>query len=82
MSVPLNCSSSCEESTDSSSSASGERLDDFNSNIALQVGEIVGYQFEPRRDNDNETQSGESDSDQSMSVDEDEPYVRLGNLDW
>jgi hypothetical protein len=44
----------------------------------LQEGEILGYQFEPRRD-------GNSESDESagnMSIDENEANVRLGNLDW
>ena len=36
----------------SDSSSSGESLDEFHRNI-LQDGEVLGYQFEPRRDSDN-----------------------------
>ena len=39
------------------SSSSGESLDEFHRKI-LQGGEILGYQFEPRRDSNNS--SGES----------------------
>ena len=50
----------------------------------MQGGEVLGYQFEPRRDSNNG--SGESladiEEDQNMSSDEDESVVRLGNLDW
>jgi hypothetical protein len=78
MDVHVSNASSDDSSADSRrSSSSGERLDDFHSNM-LQEGEILGYQFEPRRD-------GNSESDESagnMSIDEDEANVRLGNLDW
>ena len=48
------------------------RWDEYHRNI-LQESEILGYQFELRRDTKRE---------QSMSIDEEEPSVRLRNLDW
>ena len=49
----------------------------------LQGGEVLGYQFEPRRDSSNGSgESADIEDDQNMSSDEDESVVRLGNLDW
>ena len=56
------------------SSSSGESLDEFYGNI-LQGGEVLGYQFEPRRDSNNDIED-----DQNMSSDEDEFVVRFGIL--
>ena len=45
--------------------------------------EVLGYQFEPRRDSNNGSgESADIEDDQNMSSDEDESVVRLGNLDW
>ena len=64
------------------SSSSGESLDEFHRNI-LQGDEVLGYQFEPRRDSNNGSgESADIEEDQNMSSDEDESVVRLGNLDW
>ena len=75
--------SSNSSSDSGTSSSSGESSDEFHRNI-IQGGEILGYQFEPRRDTN--SISGESasneQSQQSMSIDEEETSVRLGNLDW
>ena len=84
MNVDAARSSSVVSSDSETSSSSGESLDEFHRNI-LQGGEVLGYQFEPRRDSNNG--SGESayiEDDQNMSSDqdEDESVVRLGNLDW
>ena len=75
---------SSDSSSDSGTpSSSGESSDEFHRNI-LQAGEILGYQFELRRDT--KSVSGESagneQSEQSTSIDEEESSVRLGNLDW
>ena len=60
----------------------GESLNEFHRNI-LQGGEVLGYQFEPRRDSKNGSgESADIEDDQNMSFDEDESVVRLGNLDW
>ena len=49
----------------------------------MQGGEVLGYQFEPRRDSNNGSgESADIEEDQNMSSDEDESVVRLGNLDW
>ena len=63
-------------------SSSGESLDESHRNI-LQGGEVLGYQFEPRRDSNNGSgESADIEDDQNMSTDEDGSVVRLGNLDW
>ena len=64
-------------SNSSSSSCSDEYLDEFHRDI-LQVGDIVGYQFQPKRDSvssDESSASNESDENvsTSMSTDEDQP---------
>ena len=76
-------SSSSDDSSDSrASSSSGESLDEFHEYI-LQEGEVLGYQFEPRRNaNIVNDESAETEDDQNMSTDEEESSVRLGNLDW
>jgi hypothetical protein len=71
-------------SSDSSSDSrtSGESLDEFRRNI-LQGGEVLGYQFEPRRNtNSVSAELADNEDNQSMSIDEEESFVRLGNLDW
>ena len=75
-------SSNVVSSDSETSSSSGGSLDESHRNI-LQGCEVLGYQFEPRRDS--KYGSGESadiEGDQNMSSDEDEFVVRLGNLDW
>jgi hypothetical protein len=76
-------SPSSDSSSDSrTSSSSGESLDEFHRNI-LQGGEVLGYQFEPRRNtNSVSAELADNEDDQSMSIDEEESFVRLGNLDW
>ena len=49
MNVDASRSSSVVSSDSETSSSSGESLDEFHRNI-LQGGEVLGYQFEPRRD--------------------------------
>ena len=77
MNVDAARSSSVVSSNSEISSSSGESLDEFYRNI-LQGGEVLGYQFEPRRDSNN----GRGEDDQNMSSEEGESVVRLGNLDW
>ena len=75
-------SSSVVSSDSETSSSSGESLDEFHRNI-FQGGEVLGYQFKPRRDSSNGSgESADIEDDQNMSSDEDESVVRLGNLDW
>jgi hypothetical protein len=76
-------SPSSDSSSDSrTSSSSGESLDEFRRNI-LQGGEVLGYQFEPRRNtNSVSAELADNEDNQSMSIDEEESFVRLGNLDW
>ena len=63
-------------------SSSGESLDEFHDYI-LEGGEVLGYQFEPRRiANSVNGESAETITDQNMSTDEEELSVHLGNLDW
>ena len=52
MNVDAARSSSVVSSDSETSSSSGESLDEFHRNI-LQGGEVLGYQFEPRRDSNN-----------------------------
>ena len=73
-------------SNSSSSSCSDEYVDEFHRDI-LQVGDIVGYQFQPKRDSvSSDESSGSNESDEnvstSMLTDEYQPAARLNNLDW
>ena len=52
MNVDARRSSSVVSSDSETSSSSGESLDESHRNI-LQGGEVLGYQFEPRRDSNN-----------------------------
>ena len=52
MNVDAARSSSVVSSDSETSSSSGESLDESHRNI-LQGGEVLGYQFEPRRDSNN-----------------------------
>ena len=82
MNVDAARSSSVVSSDSETSSSSGESLGEFHRNI-LQGGEVLGYQFKPRRDSNNGSgESADIEDDQNMSSDEDESVVRLGNLDW
>ena len=62
-------SPSSDSSSDSrTSSSSGESLDEFHRNI-LQGGEVLGYQFEPRRNtNSVSAELADNEDDQSMSI--------------
>ena len=62
------------------SSSSGESLDDSHRNI-LQGGEVLGYQFEPRRDSNNGSgESADIEDDQNMSSDEDDLWFVWATL--
>jgi hypothetical protein len=65
-------SPSSDSSSDSrTSSSSGESLDEFHRNI-LQGGEVLGYQFEPRRNTNSVSAelAKTTEDDQSMSIEE------------
>ena len=82
MNVDAALSSTIVSSDLETSSSSGESLDEFHRNI-LQGGEVLGYQFEPRRDSNNGSgESADIEDDQNMSYDKDESVLHLGNLDW
>ena len=82
MNVDAARSSSVVSSDSETSSSSGESLDEFHRNI-LQGGEVLGYQYQPRRDGNNgRGESADIEDDQNMFSDKDESVVRLGNLDW
>ena len=81
MNVDVLSSSSGGSSDSGSSSSSGESLDGFHDYI-LEGGDILCYQFEPRRANGFNGETAETEPDQNMSTDEEESSVRLGNLDW
>ena len=86
MNVDILSSSSGDLSDSRTSSSSGESLHEFHGYI-LEVGEVLGYQFEPRRiGNSVNGESAETIAraiaDQNMSTDEEELSVRLRNLDW
>ena len=84
MNVDAARSSSVVSSDSETSSSSGKSLDDFHRNI-LQGGEVLGYQFESKRNSNNgsgESADVEDDQNMSNSSDEDESAIRLGNLDW
>ena len=82
MNVDILSFSSGDSSDSRTSNSSGESLDEFHGYI-LEGGEVLGYQFEPRRiANSVNGESAETIADQNMSTDEEESSVRLGNLDW
>ena len=82
MNVDILSSSSGDSSDSRTSTSSGESLDEFHGYI-LEGGEVLGYQFKPRRiANSVNGESAETIADQNMSTDEEESSVRLGNLDW
>ena len=82
MNVDAARSSSVVSSHSETFSSSGESLDELHRNI-LQGGEVLGYQFEPRRDSNHANgESADIEDDQNMSSDEDESVARLGNLAW
>ena len=68
-------------SNSSSLSCSDESLDEFHRDM-LQVGEVLGYQFQPKRDSVSDESGSSSEGDENMSTDEDQQAVRLDNLDW
>ena len=68
-------------SNSSSSSCSDESLDEFHRDM-LQVSEVLGYQFQPKRDSVSDESGSNSEGDENMSTDEDQQAVRLDNLDW
>ena len=80
MNVDVLSSSSGGSSDSGSSRSSGESLDGLHDYV-LKGGDILGYQFEPRRANGINGETAETEADQNMSTDEDESSVRLGNLD-
>ena len=76
MNVDAARSSSVVSPDSETSSSPGESLDEFQRNI-LQGGEVLGHQFEPRRDcNNGSGESANIEDDQNMSSDEDESVVR------
>ena len=82
MNIDVLSPSSNSSSGSRTSSSSGESLDEFRKNI-LQGGEVLGYQFEPRRNtNSVSAELADNEDNLSMSIDEEESFVRLGNLDW
>ena len=81
MNVDVLSSSSGGSSDWESSSSSGESLDGFRDYV-LEGGDILGYQFEPRRANGVNGETTETEADQNMSTEEEKSSVRLGNLDW
>ena len=82
MNIDVLSPSSNSSSGSRTSSSSGESLDEFRKNI-VQGGEVLGYQFEPRRNtNSVSAELADNEDNQSMSIDEEESFVRLGNLDW
>ena len=74
-------SSSDNISNSSSASCSNESLDEFHRDM-LQVGEVLGYQFQPKRDIVSDESSSNGEGDENMSTDEDQQAARLNNLDW
>ena len=81
-------SSSDRLSESSTSSSSGEGLDEFHRDL-LQADAILGYQFEPRRDPYSAsdevtrvTKSADINGEEYMSIEGETSLVRLGNLDW
>ena len=69
MNVDVLSSSSGGSSDSGSSSSSGESLDDCHDYI-LEGGDVLGYQFEPRRANGVNGETAETEADQNMSTDE------------
>ena len=74
MSSSNSSSSSC---SDESSSCS----DKFHRDM-LQVGKVLGYQFQPKRDSVSDESGSNSEGNENMSTDEDQQAVQLDNLDW
>ena len=69
-------------SESSTSSSSGESLDEFHRDL-LQADAILGYQFEPRRDSYSASdESADINGEEHMSIEGETSLVRLGNLDW
>ena len=62
-------------SNSSSLSCSDESLDEFYRDM-LQVGEVLGYQFQPKRDSVSDGSGSSSEGDQNMSTDEDQQAVQ------
>ena len=80
MNVNAARSSSVVSSDSETSSSSGQSLDEIHSNI-LQGGEVLGYQFEPRRDSNNGSgESADIEDDQNMSSEEDESVEELNDV--
>ena len=74
--------SSGDSSDSGTSSSSGESFNEFHQYIS-DGGEVLGYQFEPRRiANSINGESADNEGDQNMSIDKEESSIRLGNLDW
>ena len=67
------------------SSSSGDSLDEFHRDM-LNAREVLGYQFQPRRDSVSGESSSHNEGDENMStdvsIDEDQQTARLDNLDW
>ena len=75
-------SSSDRLSESSTSSSSGESLDEFHRDL-LQADAILSYQFEPRRDAYSASdESADINREEHMSIEGETSLVRLGNLDW
>ena len=74
-------SSSDRLSVSSTSSSSGESLDEFHRDL-LQADAILGYQFEPRRDSYSASdESADINEEEHMLIEGGTSLVRLGNLD-
>ena len=80
MSVDVSRLSGDDSSSSSESSSSSDDLQEFLNN-SLEVHEIQGYQYQPRRDSYN-SESSESEGNHDTSDSEESAPVRLGNLDW
>ena len=75
-------SSSDRLSESSTSSSSGESLDEFHTDL-LQADAILGYQFEPRRDSYSVSDEfADINGEEHMLIEGETSLVRLGNLDW
>ena len=79
MNVDVLSSSSEDLSHSSGSSSSGESSDEFNAEI-LQAGEVLGYQFEPRRDSSSGSEGPKPK--RACRLMRKGLLFRLGNLDW
>ena len=75
-------SSSDRLSESSTSSSSGESLDEFHTDL-LQADAVLGNQFEPRRDSYSTIdESADIKGEEHMSIEGETSLVPLGNLDW